>query len=101
MHLKAKKDFSWAHQGVRIEEFKKGQRIETDDEDLIRVSTEEGWAEKAKAPSKEEQKAEKKAVLTAEIDELEAQLVDADDSNIPDLEAQISAKKEELLKLAA
>lgn len=46
MKLIAKQDFSWAHRGVQIEEFKKGQDIETDDPDLIRVSTEEGWAAK-------------------------------------------------------
>ena len=95
MHLKAKKDFSWAHQGIRIEEFKKGQRIETDDEDLIRVSTEEGWAEKAKAPSK----AEQKEAIEAEIAELEGQLVDSDDSAIAAIEEQIAAKKAALVEV--
>lgn len=96
MHLKAKKDFSWAHRGVQVEEFKKGQIIETDDEDLIRVSQEEGWAEKAKAPSK----AEQKKAIEAEIAELEAQLVAADDAALPDLEAQIAEKKAALSALA-
>lgn len=48
MKLTAKQDFSWAHRGVEIEEFKKGQVIETKDEDLIRVATKEGWASKAR-----------------------------------------------------
>ena len=43
MKLKVTKPFDWAHQGVRVESFAKGQVIETDDEDLIRVSTKEGW----------------------------------------------------------
>lgn len=44
MELKALQDFSWAHRGVQIEEFKEGQTITTEDEDLIRVAKEEGWA---------------------------------------------------------
>lgn len=48
MKLIAKQDFSWAHQGVRVEEFKKGQEIETDDKDLIQVSTKEGWTSKSR-----------------------------------------------------
>jgi len=51
MELKAKKPFSWAHQGVRIEEFQAGQPIETDDADLIAVSLHEGWTEKADKPA--------------------------------------------------
>ncbi|WP_343735260.1 hypothetical protein [Acidovorax sp.] len=46
MKLIAKQDFSWAHRGVEIEEFKKGQEIDTEDQDLIKVSTDEGWAAK-------------------------------------------------------
>ncbi|HSH72351.1 MAG TPA: hypothetical protein VK974_04760 [Methylophilaceae bacterium] len=58
--LKALIAFSWAHQGVTIVEYAEGELIETDDEDLINVSTEEGWAEKTevKAPTVEEIKAE-------------------------------------------
>lgn len=48
MKLKVKKAFSWAHEHVRVEEFAVGQVIETDDEDMIRVSQEEGWATKVK-----------------------------------------------------
>ena len=44
MQLKVKKTFTWAHQHVNVQEHTKGDVIETEDEDLIRVSTEEGWA---------------------------------------------------------
>lgn len=44
MELIALQDFSWAHGGVRVEEFKKDQVIETEDADLIEVATREGWA---------------------------------------------------------
>lgn len=47
MKLTAIKDFSWAHRGVEIEQFEKGAVIETEDADLIKVATEEGWAKKA------------------------------------------------------
>jgi hypothetical protein len=43
MKLIAQKDFSWAHRGVEVEHFDAGAEIETDDEDLIEVSTAEGW----------------------------------------------------------
>lgn len=43
MKLIAQKDFSWAHRGVEVEHFEAGAEIETDDEDLIVVSTAEGW----------------------------------------------------------
>jgi len=47
MKLIAQKDFSWAHRGVEVEQFEAGAEIETDDEDLIEVSTAEGWATSA------------------------------------------------------
>ncbi|WP_138519016.1 hypothetical protein [Limnobacter alexandrii] len=47
MKLVALKGFSWAHAGVRIEEFSKDQVIETEDEDLIKVATQEKWAKQA------------------------------------------------------
>lgn len=47
MKLTATQDFSWAHRGVEVEEFKKGAVIETEDEDLIKVATDEGWAKKS------------------------------------------------------
>lgn len=43
MKLIAQKPFSWAHRGVEVEHFKAGQEIETEDQDLIDVSTREGW----------------------------------------------------------
>ena len=93
--LKAKKDFSWAHRGVEIEEFAKGQLIETDDKDLIRVSIDEGWAEKAKAPTKAEQKKELEEKLTA----LEAKLVDAKDGEEIAIEQEIAETKAALVAL--
>lgn len=45
MKLKAIIPFSWAHGGVRIEHFAAGAILETDDQDLIAVSTTERWAE--------------------------------------------------------
>lgn len=47
MKLKATKDFSWAHRGVEIEQFKEGQVFDTDDKDLITVAKREGWAKPA------------------------------------------------------
>jgi hypothetical protein len=35
--------FSWAHRGVDIQQYAKGDEIETEDQDLIDVSTREGW----------------------------------------------------------
>ena len=47
MKLTVKKPFSWAHRGVTVEHFEAGQTIETEDQDLIDVSTKEGWTSKA------------------------------------------------------
>lgn len=44
MQLKAIKDFSWAHRHVEIREYKVDDIIDTEDQDLIEVSTREGWA---------------------------------------------------------
>ena len=44
MQLKVKKAFKWAHRHVDVQEFEVGDVIDTEDEDLIRVATEEGWA---------------------------------------------------------
>lgn len=49
MKLKVKKAFKWAHRHVDVQEHNVGDVIDTDDEDLIRVATEEGWATKVKA----------------------------------------------------
>ena len=48
MKLTVKKPFSWAHRGVTVEHFEVGQAIETEDQDLIDVSTKEGWTSKGK-----------------------------------------------------
>lgn len=50
MKLTATTDFSWAHRGVEIETFAKGQEIETEDQDLIEVSMKEGWVSEQKEP---------------------------------------------------
>lgn len=47
MKLIATQNFSWAHRGVEVEHFEKGAVIETEDADLIKVATDEGWAKKA------------------------------------------------------
>ena len=49
MELIALQNFSWAHRGVQIEEFKEGQTIITEDADMISVSAHEGWAAEAGA----------------------------------------------------
>ncbi len=95
MHLKAKQDFSWAHHGVRIEEFKKGQLIDTEDKDLIDVATKEGWAEKAKAPSK----AEQKKAIEEQIAKLEGDLVDAEGDAEAAIEAELSKARGDLAAL--
>lgn len=44
-----KKPTKWAHRGVEVVEYAKGQTIDTDDEDLVRVACdEEGWATRGK-----------------------------------------------------
>lgn len=48
MKLTVKKPFSWAHRGVTVEHFEAGQTIETEDQDLIDVSTKEGWTSKGR-----------------------------------------------------
>lgn len=96
MQLKAKTDFSWAHRGVEVEEFKKGQLIETEDQDLIDVSQGEGWAEKAKAPTKAEQKKE----LQEKIADLEARLIDAEGDEEIAIDAEIATAKAALAALS-
>jgi len=50
MKLIAQENFSWAHRGVELEHFEAGAEIETQDDDLIAVSTREGWAVEAAPP---------------------------------------------------
>lgn len=95
MLLKVKKDFSWAHRGVQVEEFAKGQLIDTNDEDLINVSTSEGWTEKAKAPSKAEQKKSAEELIA----KLEGDLVDAEGDAEAAIEAELSKARAELAAL--
>lgn len=64
MKLTVKKPFSWAHRGITVEHFEAGQVIETEDQDLIDVSTKEGWTSKAKAKSAAEEAAEAAAEKT-------------------------------------
>lgn len=45
MKLIGKQDFTWAHGGSDVRHYAKGQRIESDDVDLIRVAMDEGWVE--------------------------------------------------------
>ena len=61
MKLVALKDFSWAFGGTQIRAFAAGESIETDDQDLITVSTKEGWAREERAAAPSENKALKKA----------------------------------------
>lgn len=74
MKLIAKKDFTWAHGGSDVRQYAKGQRIESDDVDLIRVALDEGWADAADwedpvlihEPTKEELLAARDALLRRE-----------------------------------
>jgi hypothetical protein len=52
MKLTVKKPFSWAHQGVTVVAYEAGQTIETEDQDLIDVSTKEGWTSKGRSAAK-------------------------------------------------
>jgi len=54
MFLKVKKSFKWAHRHVEVKEHNLGDVIDTEDEDLIRVATEEGWVSKVKEPKPSE-----------------------------------------------
>ena len=98
MHiLKVKKPFSWAHNHVNIKEYDKGEIIKTDDEDLVRVAAEEGWASPHK-PSAADLKIE---AVEAEIAELEVHLAEADEANKPTVQAALDASRKELEKLQA
>lgn len=45
MQLKVKKAFLWAFRGCDVVAFEPGQTIPGDDQDLVRVATEQGWVE--------------------------------------------------------
>jgi len=72
MRLIALVGFSWAHRGCIVEAFQKGQEIETEDPELIRVSLEEGWTEdgdaQARAAEARQREAEERARLELEAE---------------------------------
>jgi hypothetical protein len=70
MQLKVKEAFKWAHQHVNVQEHNVGDVIDTEDEDLIRVATEEGWA--AEEGKDDDADAEAKAKAAAEAAALKA-----------------------------
>lgn len=90
MQLKVIKPFNWAHRGVQVEHFEAGSSIETEDEDLIRVSTGEGWA--TEDDGKEPQ-GQGKPSAGLKVDELKAALTERGIA-FPD-----GAKKDELAAL--
>lgn len=61
MQLTITKDFLFAHRGVEVAAYTKGQEVETDDQDLIETATAEGWATAAKAKKAPENKAKSSA----------------------------------------
>ena len=63
MKLTVKEPLKWAHRHVDVKEYVKGDVIETDDDDLIKVSLQEGWTVKAKA---KDEPAERKVTAPAE-----------------------------------
>lgn len=94
--MKVVKDFDWAHRHVDIKSYKKGEVIDTDDEDLIRVAKHEKWVVDAK---KEDVSAQVKA-LEAEIATLGQKLdVETDDAAIAAIEAEIAKKQADLQAL--
>lgn len=88
MQLKVIKPFDWAHRGVQVEHFEAGIVIETEDEDLIRVSRHEGWA-----AGEEGEKLQGKPSAGLKVDELKAALTEKG-IDFPD-----GAKKDELAAL--
>ena len=91
MKLKVIKGFDWAHRGVEIESFSAGAEVATEDDDLIRVATSEGWAEAMDTQGGELAPAKPSAGL--KVDELKAALA-AKGIDIPE-----GAKKDELAAL--
>lgn len=49
MAMKIKKGFSWAHRGVEVREYRAGDDLKTDDQELITVAKREGWIEESAA----------------------------------------------------
>lgn len=76
-----KKPTKWAHRGVEVKEYAKGETIETDDEDLVRVACdEEGWAtrDKGKAEGGGSKRKATRADLDKALDELPGEEKDAE-----------------------
>lgn len=90
--LKVVKDFDWAHRHVDIKSYKKGDVIDTEDEDLIRVAKQEKWV----ADAKKADIAEQIKALEADIASLNAKLAEVDEADIASVEAEIAQKQEEL-----
>lgn len=59
MKLKVIEGFTWAHRGIDVEQFAEGAEIDTDDGDLIDVSTREGWCSMEGAPENKAHKSPK------------------------------------------
>ncbi|MNS19682.1 hypothetical protein D3C72_514050 [compost metagenome] len=94
MRLIALVDFSWAHRGCIVEAFQKGQEIETEDPELIRVSLEEGWAEDGDARERAEEARQWEAEERARL-ELEAK---AEADRLAKEEADRAAEADRLAK---
>lgn len=94
--LKVKKAFKWAHRHVDVKEYAVGDFIETDDEDLIRVATEEGWAAKTKETPPPDPKVAQIAALKEEIAALEEAHGKAKEEDRAALLEQLNAKRAEL-----
>lgn len=102
--LKVIKAFSWAHEHVHVKEYAKGDVIDTEDKDLIRVSKEEGWVSKDKdakpgAVAETAAAAEAKAELEKDISALEIQITSASEVDAPALQAELDAKRQALADL--
>lgn len=70
MNLRIKKTFLFAHDGIRVVEYVAGTEVETDDEELVKVSTDEKWAElvghqdAAKTPKAKDKAPENKIIAS-------------------------------------
>lgn len=89
MKLKVLKDFEWAHKNVHIKPYVKGQVIETDDEDLIRVAKYEKWAGEAK----DADVAAQVKALQDDIAALQQKLDTAEDEEIAGINAELAEKQ--------
>lgn len=95
--LKVIKAFDWAHRHVDVQSYAKGDVIDTEDEDLIRVAKEEKWVTDA---SNADVKGQIKAV-EAEISALKSKLTAANEAAKPAIEKELQAKAAELAALQA